>query len=64
MGVNVMKRYCKCGGEHKRKDCPYLVYFKGDLATLTGKKEKLYGATFREIILLDGHMKGEKRLIK
>jgi hypothetical protein len=39
------------------------TYFKGDLAEYTGKKEYLHGAYFYEIKILEGHMKGQLKLI-
>jgi hypothetical protein len=40
------------------------TYFKGDLAEYTGKVEEIYGGTFREVVLIEGHLKGETRLVK
>ncbi len=40
------------------------VYFKGDLAEYTGKTEHLYKQKFYEILLLEGHLQGQTRLIK
>jgi hypothetical protein len=39
------------------------TYFQGDLAEYTGKKENHYGALFFEVRLLEGHLKGETRLV-
>jgi len=34
-------------------------YWKGDLARYTGRTERLYGGTFYEAELLEGHRKGQ-----
>ena len=40
------------------------VYFMGDLAKYTtGDLVEIHGGSFREVVLLDGHLKGKKRLI-
>jgi hypothetical protein len=38
------------------------TYFKGDLAQYTGKKEVIYGGVFYEILIFEGHLKGELKL--
>jgi len=40
------------------------VYFKGDLAELTGVTVKLHGGLFNQVRILEGHLKGAIRLIK
>ncbi len=36
-----------------------LRYWKGDLAAYTGKRETIHGAPMFELILLEGHRKGD-----
>ena len=38
------------------------LYWRGDLATYTGKAMALHGGLFHEIELLEGHLKGERRV--
>jgi hypothetical protein len=45
-------------------DGPNITYFKGDKAEYTGKVETMYGRTWREVRLLEGHMKGQLKLVK
>ena len=40
-----------------------MTTFKGDAAKFTGKSEFLYGKMFYEIILLEGHLKGQLKLV-
>ena len=40
------------------------VFFKGDRCEYTGKTVKLYGGVFYEVRLIEGHLKGETRLVK
>ena len=40
-----------------------ICYFKGDLAEYTGKVEHLHGGKFYEVVLLEGHLEGKKRLV-
>lgn len=40
------------------------TYFKGDRAQYTGKMETVGGQVFHEVRLLEGHMKGETKLVK
>lgn len=42
---------------------PNELFFKGERARYTGKVEVLYGATFYEIEILEGHRKGEMALV-
>jgi len=35
------------------------TYFKGDLAYYTGKTARLHGGLFYEVIMAEGHMKGQ-----
>ncbi len=39
------------------------TYFKGDLAEYTGKSSVMHGATFFEVIMLEGHLKGTIRVV-
>jgi len=39
------------------------AYFKGDLAYYTGKEVHLHGGYFYEVIMAEGHLKGQKKLI-
>ena len=39
------------------------TYFKGDLAEYTGKSEDFYGKAFYEVLMLEGHLKGEMRVV-
>jgi len=39
------------------------TYFKGDLAKYTGKVFKKYGGTFYEVEILEGHLKGAKKVV-
>ncbi len=40
------------------------TYFKGDQAEYTGYSQVLLGTRFYEILLLEGHLKGETRIVK
>ncbi len=40
------------------------TYFMGDLAEYTGYSQVLFGTRFYEVLLLEGHLEGEKRLVK
>ena len=40
-----------------------IAYFKGDLAEYTGNKKEVYGALFYEVVLLEGHLIGETKLV-
>lgn len=44
-----------CGCEYTR--------FHGDLARFTGNIEQIYGGTFHEVRLMEGHLKGKTRLV-
>lgn len=35
------------------------LYNNGDLAEYTGKSQVIYGAVFFEILMLEGHLKGQ-----
>lgn len=35
------------------------MYWKGDLAEYTRKSETIHGGIFYEILLLEGHLKGQ-----
>lgn len=37
------------------------LFWKGDLAEYTGNKEFLHGAWFYEIVILEGHLKGQTK---
>ena len=39
------------------------TYSKGDKAEYTGKSEILYGKVFYEVLLLEGHLKGQIRVV-
>ena len=39
------------------------TYFKGDKARYTGKSEVLHGGLFYEVVVLEGHRKGEKKWV-
>ena len=38
------------------------TYLFGDLAEYTGKVTVIHGGTFYEVIMLEGHMKGESKV--
>jgi hypothetical protein len=38
------------------------VYLKGDLAEYTGEVLPLHGGIFYEVVMLEGHLKGEFRV--
>lgn len=38
------------------------TYWKGDKAEYTGKVEVLHGGTFYELLMLEGHLKGQTKL--
>jgi len=40
------------------------VYFHGDLARFTGHTLKIHGGLFDEIEILEGHLKGQIRVVK
>ena len=40
------------------------TYFKGDYAEYTGNMERLHGGVFYQIRLLEGHLKGQTKLVK
>jgi len=40
------------------------TYFKGDLAVYTGKSEIIYGGLFYEVLMCEGHLKGQIKHIK
>ena len=39
------------------------AYFKGDKAEYTGKSETQFGGIFYEVLMLEGHLKGQSRWI-
>ena len=39
------------------------AYFKGDLAYYTGKRLMLHGGLFYEVLMAEGHMKGQIKYI-
>ena len=39
------------------------TYFKGDKAEYTGKSETQHGGLFYEVIMLEGHLKGQSRWV-
>ncbi len=39
------------------------TYFKGDKAEYTGKVVSLHGGTFYEVVLLEGHLIGQTKLV-
>jgi hypothetical protein len=38
------------------------TYFRGDLAQYTGKTMVLHGGLFYEILILEGHLKGQTKV--
>lgn len=40
------------------------TYFKGDKAEYTGKVLTLHGGTFYEVVMLEGHTKGQMKVVK
>ena len=39
------------------------TYFKGDKAEYTGKVLNLHGGTFYEVVMLEGHTKGQLKVV-
>ena len=40
-----------------------MTTFKGDAAKFTGKSEFLYGKMFYEVEIIEGHLKGQFKLV-
>lgn len=41
-----------------------VTYFKGDEAHYTGKTQVVGGGTFYEVVIVEGHLKGQTKLVK
>ena len=54
-----LRRLIESGGQGRRAT----TYFKGDKARYTGKSEVLHGGRFYEVVLVEGHRKGEKKWV-
>ena len=39
------------------------TFFKGDEAEYTGRVFQIHGGTFYEVIMLEGHLKGETKVV-
>ena len=42
----------------------HATFFYGDIAEFTGRTEDLHGRLFYEIVLLEGHEKGQSKLVR
>ena len=50
--------------EHTNENTAPIAYVFGDRAVYTGKVVEAYGGTFYEVKMLEGHLKGQLKVVK
>ena len=50
--------------EHTNENTAPIAYVFGDRAAYTGKVVEAYGGTFYEVRMLEGHLKGQLKVVK